>query len=53
VRGWLLFEKEKKITEGKDMRSYSETLSLVTRFAKGLKQRFGEHLAKVLLNEKR
>lgn len=31
------------------MRSYSETLSLVTLFAEGLKQRFGNHVAKVML----
>lgn len=39
--------------ERKDMRSYSEILSLATRFAEGLKERFGERIAKVMLNEKR
>lgn len=35
------------------MRSYSEALSLVTRFAEGLKERFGDHIAKVMLNGQR
>jgi len=31
------------------MKTYSETISLVEQFAEGLKQRFGDHIAKVML----
>ncbi len=31
------------------MKTYSETIALVTQFAEGLKERFGDHIVRILL----